>query len=426
MKYLASLWFGAPLWKRILAALALGALAGWILGPSAAQLQWIGDLFIRMIRMLIVPLVFVTLVSGVASMAAPAKLGSIGLKAMALYMGTTFIAILFGLAGALLLQPGRGVTLDGVVAADALAAPVPLAERMIAIVPENVFAAFASGDILAIIFFGVLLGAGLLLAGDTARPLTRLFAAGSSVMLKVTHIVMEFAPIGVFALVASVMGSEGLSALITVFLLVVVVYVGGAAHMVVTHGGMVRLFAGRSPLAFFSAVREPQLLAYSTSSSAATLPATLKAAEQALHIRPAVASSVIPLGATINMDGTALYVAAVAVFAAQIFGVPLGFADYATIALTTVLVSIGTASVPSASLFLMAAVLDVIGITPTQTALVIGFLLPFDRVLDMWRTVVNVTGDLAVATCVAAMEGELGDGPLADLGLEPDPEIGRL
>jgi Na+/H+-dicarboxylate symporter len=413
MKQIAARWFGIPLWQRILAALALGALVGWAMGPAAGQLQWIGDLFIRMIRMLIVPLVFVTLVSGVASMAAPAKLGSIGVKAMALYMATTFVAILFGLGGALILRPGSGVTLDGVAAADGLDAAMPLGERMMAIVPENIFAAFAEGDILAIIFFGVLLGAGLLLAGERAHPLTRLFAAGSAAMLKVTHIVMEVAPIGVFALVASVMGSEGPSAFVTVFVLVLVVYLGGAAHMAVAQAGMVRLFAGRSPLAFFAAAREPQLLAYSTSSSAATLPATLKAAEEDLHIRPAVASSVIPLGATINMDGTALYVAAVAVFAAQIFGVPLTFGDYATIALTTVLVSIGTASVPSASLFLMAAVLEVIGIRPEQTALVIGFLLPFDRILDMWRTVINVTGDLAVATSVAAMEGELDDAALS-------------
>lgn len=414
MKRFAALWFGIPLWQRILGALALGALTGWLLGPAAAQLQWIGDLFIRLIRMLIVPLVFVTLVSGVASMAAPAKLGTIGLRAMVLYMATTFVAILFGLAGALILQPGRGVTLDGGAASEGLAAPVPLGERMMSIVPENVFAAFASGDILAIIFFGVLLGAGLLMGGENARPLTRLFEAGSVVMLKVTHIVMEVAPIGVFALVASVMGSEGVSAFVTVFALVVVIYVGGAAHMLLVHGGMVRLLAHRSPRKFFAVARAPQLLAYSTSSSAATLPMTLSAAEEGMQIRPAVASSVIPLGATINMDGTALYVAAVAVFAAQIFGVPLGFGDYATIALTTVLVSIGTASVPSASLFLMAAVLDVIGITPDQTALVIGFLLPFDRILDMWRTVINVTGDLAVATSVAAMEGELGSDPNPD------------
>lgn len=411
MKKLAAIWFGTPLWQRILGALVLGALTGWLMGPAAAQLQWIGDLFIRMIRMLIVPLVFVTLVSGVASMAAPAKLGAIGLRAMALYMATTFVAILFGLGGALILQPGRGVTLDAGSAPDALAAPVPLGERLMSIVPENVFAAFAAGDILAIIFFGVLLGAGLLMAGEAARPLTRLFAAGSVAMLKVTHIVMEVAPIGVFALVAAVMGTEGATAFVTVFALVLVVYLGGAAHMILIHGGMVRLFAGRSPLAFFGVARAPQLLAFSTSSSAATLPLTLAAAEDGMKIRPAVASSVIPLGATINMDGTALYVAAVAVFAAQIFGVPLGIGDYATIALTTVLVSIGTASVPSASLFLMAAVLDVIGVTPEQTALVIAFLLPFDRILDMWRTVINVTGDLAVATSVAAMEGELGDGP---------------
>jgi len=413
MKSLAAIWFGTPLWQRILGALVMGALTGWLMGPAAAQLQWIGDLFIRLIRMLIVPLVFVTLVSGVASMAAPAKLGAIGLRSMALYMATTFVAILFGLAGALILQPGRGVTLDAVSSPDLLAAPVPLGERLMAIVPENVFAAFAAGDILAIIFFGVLLGAGLLMAGEAARPLTRLFAAGSVTMLKVTHIVMEVAPIGVFALVASVMGSEGVSAFVSVFSLVLVIYLGGAAHMILIHGGMVRLLAARSPLAFFSVARAPQLLAFSTSSSAATLPVTLAAAEEGLHIRPAVASSVIPLGATINMDGTALYVAAVAVFAAQIFGVTLTIGDYATIALTTVLVSIGTASVPSASLFLMAAVLDVIGITPEQTALVIGFLLPFDRILDMWRTVINVTGDLAVATSVAAMEGELGDAPPA-------------
>ncbi|OWK27996.1 proton/sodium-glutamate symport protein [Sphingomonas mucosissima] len=389
--------------------MVLGAAAGWLLGPAATQIQWVGDLFIRMIRMLIVPLVFVTLVSGVTSIPAPAKLGSIGLKAMALYLATTFVAILFGITGALTLRPGRGVTLEGVAAAAPLSEPVPLGERLMAIVPENVFAAFASGDILAIIFFGILLGAGLLTAGETARPLSRLFQAGSSAMLRITHIVMEAAPIGVFALVASVMGSEGPSAFITVFWLMFVVYIGGALHMIATHGGMVRLLARRPLLGFLTAAREPQLLAFSTSSSAATLPATLEAAVERMHVGRPVASSVIPLGATINMDGTALYVAAVAIFAAQIFGVPLGVGDYATIAFTTMLVSIGTASVPSASLFLMAAVLEVIGITPEQTALVIGFLLPFDRILDMWRTVINVTGDLAVATCVAAIEGELND-----------------
>ncbi|MBL4792483.1 MAG: cation:dicarboxylase symporter family transporter, partial [Citromicrobium sp.] len=158
---------------------------------------------------------------------------------------------------------------------------------------------------------------------------------------------------------------------------------------------------------FYRGVREPQLVAYSTSSSSATLPATLSAAEHNLGISAPVASSVLPLGATVNMDGTALYVAMISIFAAQAFGVPLGIYEYALIGFTTTLVSIGTASVPSASLFLMAAVLDVIGMTSAQTAIVVGFILPFDRILDMMRTVANVTGDLAVATVVSVWEKDL-------------------
>ncbi len=408
LKSLFARWFAIALWKRILGALVLGAIAGWLMGEAAADIKWIGDLFIRMIRMLIVPLVFVTLVAGVASMKDPARLGSIGVKAVGLYLATTFAAILIGITLAVLLRPGGSVDLSGASALE-LGAPVPMVERLLAIVPANVFTAFGEGDVLAIIFFAMLLGAGLLVAGDKGEPLARVFDSGAEVMLKVTNIVMEVAPIGVFALVAWVMGTEGPGAFVNVFLLTMVVYVGGLIHMIVTHGGMVHVL-GRVPIGrFLSGAREPQLLAYSTSSSAATLPATLRAAEVKMGIKPPVASSVLPLGATINMDGTALYVAAVAVFGAQIFGVELSLFDYAMIAVTTTLVSIGTASVPSASLFLMAVVLDVIGITPAQTALIIGFLLPFDRILDMWRTVVNVTGDLAVATTVAHWEGEIED-----------------
>ncbi|WP_439534543.1 dicarboxylate/amino acid:cation symporter [Polymorphobacter sp.] len=402
-------WFDTPLWQRILGALVLGALAGWLAGDQVSSIRWIGDLFIRMIRMLIVPLVFVTLVAGVTAMKDPARIASIGIKAMTLYMGTTLAAIVIGMGLAVILQPGSGIDLSGVEGRPVEAA-MPLAARMMAIVPDNVFAAFAEADILAIIFFGVLLGAGMLLAGEAAAPLTRLFSAGAEVMLKVTGIVMEFAPIGVFALVAWVMGTEGPGAFVTIFKLSLVVYLGGALHMLLTHASIVRLVGKMKPGRFFTGVRTPQLLAFSTSSSAATLPATLEAAEKRLGVSPPIASSVLPLGATVNMDGTALYVAAVAVFAAQIFGMPLTLTDYLLIALTTTLVSIGTASVPSASLFLMAAVLEAIGIAPAQIALVIGFVLPFDRILDMWRTVVNVTGDLAVATAVSRWEGD----PLPD------------
>jgi Na+/H+-dicarboxylate symporter len=177
--------------------------------------------------------------------------------------------------------------------------------------------------------------------------------------------------------------------------------------MLLVQGGMIRLLANLPGIRFFRDVTEAQLVAYSTSSSAATLPVTMRVAEKNLGLKPPVFSSVLPLGATINMDGTALYVGLVAVFAAQVFGVSLDIGDYFVIMLTTVMVSIGTASVPSASLFLLAAVLTAIGISPEQTALVVGFIFPFDRVLDMMRTVTNVTGDLAVATTVGKWESEI-------------------
>lgn len=406
IRSLARRWFAIVLWKRILAALVLGALAGLVLGQAAEQIKWIGDLFIRMIRMLIVPLVFVTLVAGVTAMKDPKRLGSIGGKAIALYLGTTFFAIVIGIVLALIFQPGEGIDLSGAEAMT-VGEPGSLADRLLGIVPENPFAAFAEGNVLAVIFFAIMIGAGLILAAERGKPLADLFDAGSETMLKVTGIVMEVAPFGVFALVAWVMGTVGPGTFLNVFLLAVAVYLGCFLQMLLVHGAIVKFFARLPVLPFFRGVREPQLVAYSTSSSSATLPASLSAAEHNLGIQPPVASSVLPLGATVNMDGTALYVAMISIFAAQAFGVPLDLFDYLLIGLTTTLVSVGTASVPSASLFLMAAVLDVIGMSAAQTAIVVGFILPFDRILDMMRTVANITGDLAVATVVATWEGEI-------------------
>ncbi|AKM06558.1 dicarboxylate/amino acid:cation symporter [Pelagerythrobacter marensis] len=406
IRSLASRWFAIVLWKRILVALVLGALAGLALGESAEQIRWIGDLFIRMIRMLIVPLVFVTLVSGVIAMKDPKRLGSIGSKAIALYLGTTFFAIVIGIGLALLFRPGVGIDLSGA-EATTLQEAGSLADRLLGIVPENPFAAFAEGNVLAVIFFAIMVGAGLIMAAERGQPLARVFESGSETMLKVTAIVMEFAPFGVFALVAWVMGTVGPGTFLNVFLLAIAVYLGCFLHMLIVHGAIVKFFARLPVLPFYRGVREPQLVAYSTSSSSATLPASLSAAEHNLGIKPPVASSVLPLGATINMDGTALYVALISIFAAQAFGVPLDLFDYLLIGLTTTLVSVGTASVPSASLFLMAAVLNVIGMSAAQTAIVVGFILPFDRILDMMRTVANVTGDLAVATVVAVWEDEI-------------------
>ncbi|MGA1072365.1 MAG: dicarboxylate/amino acid:cation symporter [Pseudohongiellaceae bacterium] len=399
-------WFAIALWKRILLALVLGVIVGMIWGPGASTISWLGDLFVRLIRMVVVPLVFVTLVSGVVAMGDPAKLGSLGAKTLAVYMLTTLAAIVIGLVLAAVLQPGVGVDLSAA-APTAVQEAIPLSERLLSIVPSNPIAALAEGNILAIIFFALLVGVSVLTIGEKGKPVADLMDSSSEMMLRITHWVMEVAPFGVFALIAAVAGTQGVAALLDVLTLALAVVLACLIHVIVVHGiGIVKLTLGLSPVKFFKGARDALLVAFSTSSSSATLPVSMSVAEDNLGIKPVVASTVLPLGATINMDGTALYVGIVSVFAAQAFGIDLSLADYAIVAGSTTLVSIGTAAVPGASLFLMAAVMGAIGITPEQIAIVIGFILPFDRPLDMLRTSVNICGDLSVATAVANWEGE--------------------
>ena len=401
-----SAWFEIVLWKRILGALVAGVVIGTLWGSDAASIAWIGDLFVRLIRMVVVPLVFVTLVSGVVSMGDPSKLGSLGVKTLAVYMSTTLAAIVIGLTLAAYFQPGVGVDLSLAVPSN-VQVPIPLSERLLSIVPSNPIAALAEGNILAIIFFALLVGISLLVIGEKGRPVSDLMNASSEMMLKITHWVMEVAPFGVFALIASVAGNQGVSALLDVVILVVCVVLACSVHMLLIHGLIImRIVLRLSPSSFFRGARDAMLVAFSTSSSSATLPVSMSVAENKLGIKPVVASTVLPLGATINMDGTALYVGIVSVFAAQAFGVDLTLADYAIMAGSTTLVSVGTAAVPGASLFLMAAVMGAVGISPEQIAIVIGFILPFDRPLDMLRTAVNIGGDLSVSTAVANWEGE--------------------
>ncbi|MGY8984767.1 MAG: dicarboxylate/amino acid:cation symporter, partial [Sphingomonadales bacterium] len=370
------------------------------------NLKWIGDVFIKLIRMIVVPLVFVTLVSGVVAMGSPSKLASIGAKTMGSFLLTTIGAITIGLFLAFLIQPGNGVSITGG-EPQVLEAAIPLGERMMNIIPSNPIAALAEGDILAVIFFALLLGVGIMMSGKRAKPVADLMDSGSEVVLKITHLIMEVAPFGVFALIAAVAGTRGAGALLDVVPLALTILLGCFLHVIIVYGGIIRVVLGLPALRFFKDIVDAQLVAFSTSSSSATMPISIAVAEGNLGIKSPVASSVIPLGATVNMDGTAIYVGVVAVFTAQSFGIPLGLTDYALIALTTTIASIGTAAVPSASLFLLAGVLGVLGVTGEQTAIVVGFLLPFDRPLDMVRTTVNVTGNLAVCTAVAKWENEI-------------------
>ena len=401
-------WFGIKLWKRIIFALLLGVLVGSLWGEGAESIKWMGDVFIRLIQMIVVPLVFVTIVSGIVAMGDPKKLGAIGIKTFALYLGTTAVAILISMILATILKPGIGITITEA-EPQALAPTMSIADRLMGIIPQNPVAALANGDTLAVIFFAVIFGVGIMMVGGRAKPVAVFMDALSEVILKITHLVMEVAPFGVFALIAAVAGTKGVNALLDVAMLAVTFVLGCLLHVLIVHGGLLKVVLKLPPSRFFKDIIDAQLVAFSSSSSSATIPVTLTVAEENLGVGPSVASSVIPLGATINMDGTAIYVGTVAIFTAQAFGIELSLVDYIMIAATTTLASIGTAAVPSASLFLLAAVLGVIGISAEQTALVVGFLLPFDRPLDMLRTAVNVTGDLSVCTAVAKWEKELDE-----------------
>ncbi|HPE48064.1 MAG TPA: dicarboxylate/amino acid:cation symporter [Hyphomonas sp.] len=423
-------WFGIDLWKRVMIGLVLGTLTGLvlrvILGPEAAAANvtaWakpLGDAFISLIKMLVVPLIFTTLVTGVLAMGDPKKLGSLGGRALALYMGTTVIAICFGLIMGTIVQPGAGFDTSVATAADLeatrakLAANPPagsvgeqLMRTLLSIIPDNPVKALANGDVLQIIFFAILLGIGILLSGEAGKPLQKLFDSASEAVMKLTLIVMETAPFGVFALMAWVLGDRGLSVLTVLGKMVLAHYTACSLHMLITYGLIVKGIVRLPALPFYRGVVDAQMVAFSTSSSNATLPMTISCATKNLGIGRPVASSVLPLGATINMDGTALYQGLIALFAVQALGIPMTAGMYLTIILMATLVSIGTAGVPSVSLLLATTTLGIVGATPDQTVLIIAVLFPFDRILDMMRTVTNITGDLAVATAVAKWEGEL-------------------
>ena len=401
-------WFGVVLWRRILLGLLLGLGTGLLLGEQALALKWIGDVFVRLIRMVVTPLVFLSIVSGIAAMGDVRRLGSIGVKTLVLYLGLTVVAVSVGLGLGGLFQPGAGMDFAGTTPQVLGTAP-SLGDYLMSIIPLNPFAALAEGSIPAVIFFAILVGLAVLLMGEPAAPAARLFQIGADLMLILVRLIMEVAPFGVFALVAWVMGTSGPGAFVHVFLLACALVLGCVFQSVVVHGGLIRLGARLPAMPFFRDIADAIIVAFSTSSSAAVLPVAMRVAEKNLGVSHTVASTSLPLGTTLSMDGTALYVALLAMFSAQAFGVELSLGQYLMVGLVCVVVAVGTAPVPSASLFMLAAVLQVMGLGPEQTALVVGFILPFDRILDMTRTVPNATSDLVVAVTVARWEGELDE-----------------
>ncbi len=378
-------------------------------------LQPIGAAFMRLITMVIVPLVFSSLVVGVASLGDVRKLGRLGVRTLALYLSTTAAAVSIGLVCANLLQPGAFIDEGSRVALqaqfdDAAGAQVDKAaeapsmiDNLLAIIPLNPVASLASGDMLQVIFFALLFGIALtLLDEERARPVVTFMDRVQEAMVVIIHVVMKVAPFGVAALVAEVVGTSGWSVLGGLLVYGLTVLVGLALHLALVYGALLKSLARLPLVDFLRAIRPAQLIAFSTSSSSATLPVSMECAEQNLGVSNPVASFVIPLGATVNMDGTALYQGVAAVFIAQVFQIDLGWGEQLAIVATATMASIGAAGVPGAGMVTLAMVLTATGIPTVGVALILGM----DRLLDMFRTAVNVTGDLVVTASMARSEGE--------------------
>ncbi len=398
-------WSKMELWKKIVIGMIAGVIVGAIMGPDAEVLKPIGTLFINAIKMLIVPLIFCSLIVGVTSMQDSRKMGRIGAKAIILYLGTTAIAITIGLGLAAILTPGEGLNM---VAQDSTTmgkdAP-PLVQTLLNIIPKNPVGALAAGNILQIIVFALGLGISLTLIGEKAKPAIAVFESLAEAMYKLTELVMKLAPYGVFGLMAWVAGKYGIDILLPLIKVIAVAYLGSLIHVLVFYTGIISFVGRLSPIRYIKALTNPAAVAFTTTSSSGTLPATLKASREELGVSKGVASFVLPLGATINMDGTALYQGVCALFIAQAFGIDLEMSDYVLIILTSTLASIGTAGVPGAGLIMLSLVLTTVGLPIEGLAIVAGI----DRILDMARTTVNVCGDMMVTVLIAKSEGELDE-----------------
>jgi Na+/H+-dicarboxylate symporter len=364
-------------------------------------LEVIGQIFMASLRMLVVPLVFVSLVCGVCSLKDTSKLGRIGGKAIALYLATTAIAISFAIFVALIIAPGEGVNMVSNSSFTGKEAP-SLAQVLIQMFPTNPFASFAQGNMLQIIVFALLFGIAIALSGKAGERISAVFEDLSEVIMRLVTILMNIAPYGVFALLATLFTSVSLTTfgnLIEYFLVVLFVLI---VHALVTYPVILKLLTGLNPIIFLKKMRDAAIFAFSTASSNATIPVTLETATQKMGVKNSIASFTVPLGATINMDGTAIMQGVATVFIAQVFTQDLTLADYLTVVLTATLASIGTAGVPGVGLIMLAMVLEQVGLPVEGIALIIGV----DRLLDMTRTAVNVTGDSMVSIVVAKSEDQ--------------------
>lgn len=392
-----------PLAFYILIGMILGVVVGFIFqGNPTFTVNYIkpfGTIFLNLIKMVVVPVVLFSIISGVISMKDIKKVGSVGAKTIIFYLLTTAIAVTLGLIFANILNVGGGYQLAGeALKYEATAAP-NFMETFVNIFPSNAVAPLADGTMLQVIVIAIFFGFGIILTGDKAEPVVKFVEAFNEVCMKIMNMIIKLSPIGVFALLVPVVAENGPSILLPLLKLISIVYLTYAIHMVVVYSLTVKGIAKISPLSFFKNMFPAMSLAFSSASSVGALPLNLECTQK-LGAKSEISSFVLPLGATINMDGTAIYQGVCVIFIAQVFGVELSISQQITIILTSTLASIGTAGVPGAGMIMLAMVLQSVGLPIEGIALIAGI----DRILDMGRTTVNITGDAACAICVSAME----------------------
>jgi len=402
-------WYRKLHWQ-IFIAMGLGVLAGWLGGTAvSSKVAWMGQVFVSLLKMIIVPLVITSIVHGVGSVGAGGGLGRLFGKTLGYYVLSSFLAIAVGLFFVNLIQPGVGADIAGAQSRELpeLETPGSVGELLLRMVPTNAVGAAAQGDMLGIIFFAILFGAAIASLPESPRTsLLGLFHAAFQAMMTLTGWIIRIAPLGVFGLITRVVGESGFDAFRALGLYMLTIACGLTVHLFITLPLLLIVLGRINPRIHFRNMLEPLTMAFSTSSSGATLPVTLRTVETKVGVSNRVSSFVLPMGATVNMDGTALYECAGALFIAQVMGAELGLAQQGLVVLTALLASIGAAAVPSAGLVIIFLVTDAVGLRGPEVALIVGTMFAIDRPLDMYRTAVNVFSDSCGAAIVARSEGE--------------------
>lgn len=392
------------LWLKILIALVIGVVTGLIMGPQAEIFKPIGGIFLSLINMIIVLLVLSSMTVGITSIHDPKKLGRIGIKSLLIFLLTTTAAIAIGLLFSQLFQVGADLDLKQ--STEIHIPPSPsLGEILISIVPSNPIASLASGNILQIIVFSLFLGVSINFAGEKGRPLLELMESLADVMYRLTNIVMEFSPIGVFAIMASVSGSFGIAVLIPLIKFLMAYYSAAAVHCLVVFCSILWFLAKLSPWPFFKGMRDAMMVAFSTSSSSATLPVSMHCVQENLGVSKNISNFVLPLGSTVNMNGAAIFQGMASVFVANAYGIELGWQNLITLTVTATLSAIGAAGIPGSGFIMLTVVFTSVGLPIEGLALLAGI----DRIREMGSTVLNILGDAVCAVYVAKQEGEIDE-----------------